>query len=296
MDGVDYRSFFVRINLRVNGWNAFLQGVILNPYNDRAGQNLKKIRDTAPLVHNITNFVVMNTTANVLLAAGASPVMAHAENEVETMVSFAGALVLNIGTLTDDWVTSMVKAGKKANEMGVPVILDPVGAGATALRTSASKEILGEVKVSVIRANASEVLALSGSEKTTKGVDSIHGIDDVAEVMPGLAKGLGCTIAVTGVRDVVTDGERTLEVTGGDELMTGVTGTGCAATALVGAFATVEEDPAQAAAGALAYFGLAGSKAANGCLGPGSYWVNVIDQLYLIADEDLRKSDSISER
>jgi hydroxyethylthiazole kinase len=264
--------------------------------NERAGQFLAKIRSNAPLVHNITNFVVMNSTANVLLAAGASPVMAHAENEVEEMVSFAGALVLNIGTLTDDWVRSMVKAGKKANELGVPVILDPVGAGATALRTSASTSILGEVDVSVIRANASELLALAGAGITTKGVDSVHTVDDVVEVMPGLAKGLGCTIAVTGVSDIVTDGERTLEITGGDAMMTRVTGTGCAATALVGAFAAVDSDATLAAASALAYFGLAGSRAAKDCAGPGSYWTNVLDELYIISEDDLRNAGNIIER
>ncbi len=268
----------------------------MTDYSDRAAQNLAKIRSSAPLVHNITNFVVMNSTANVLLAAGASPVMAHAENEVEAMVSFAGALVLNIGTLTDDWVRSMVKAGKKANELGVPVILDPVGAGATALRTSASTTILGEVEISVIRANASEVLALAGTDSATKGVDSVHTTDDVVEVMPGLAKELGCTIAVTGSVDVVTDGERTFEVTGGDAMMTRVTGTGCAATALVGAFAAVDEDTTLAAASALAYYGLAGSRAAEDCPGPGSYWVNVLNELYNISEDDLRKTKSIVER
>ncbi|MCP4230640.1 MAG: hydroxyethylthiazole kinase [bacterium] len=267
--------------------------------NKRAAQSLTKIRLTAPLVHNITNFVVMNSTANVLLAAGASPVMAHAENEVETMVSFAGALVLNIGTLTDEWIRSMVKAGKKADELGVPVILDPVGAGATDLRTSASKEILNNVSVAVIRANASEVLALAGADSTTKGVDSVHTVDDVTEVMPGLAKELGCTIAVTGVTDIVTDGERTFSVGGGDAMMTRVTGTGCAATALVGAFAGVDDDSTLAAAGALAYFGLAGRRAAKdnpGPPGPGSYWVRVLDKLYAITDKELKTAALIEER
>jgi len=264
--------------------------------NERTAQSLAEIRSTGPLVHNITNFVVMNSTANVLLAAGASPVMAHAENEVEAMVFFAGALVLNIGTLTDEWVRSMMIAGMKANELGVPVILDPVGAGATDLRTSASKEIINSVDVAVIRANASEILALAGADSSTKGVDSVHTTDDVAEVMPGLAKELGCTIAVTGVTDIVTDGERTFEVTGGDAMMTRVTGTGCAATALVGAFAAVDDDATLAAASALAYYGLAGSRAAKNCSGPGSYWVNVLDELYKISDDDLRKAKSIAER
>jgi hydroxyethylthiazole kinase len=268
---------------------------MLSP-NVKAAQDLEKIRNKAPLVHNITNFVVMNSTANVLLAAGASPVMAHAENEVEEMVSLAGALVLNIGTLTDEWIRAMVVAGRKANELGVPVVLDPVGAGATGLRTAASQELLGAVDVAVVRANASEVLALAGGAEATKGVDSVHSAEEAAGVMPDLAKELGCTIAVTGETDIVTDGERTLEVAGGHPLMGYVTGTGCAATVLVGAFLAVDDDPVQAAAGGLAFFGLAGARAAEKCRGPGTYWVRVLDELYSVSEDDLRSAELISER
>ncbi|UCE27384.1 MAG: hydroxyethylthiazole kinase [Candidatus Coatesbacteria bacterium] len=263
---------------------------------ETAARDLNALREKKPLVHNITNFVVMNSTANVLLAAGASPVMAHAENEVEDMVSLAGALVLNIGTLTDEWVRAMVVAGRKANELGVPVVLDPVGAGATGLRTAASQELLGAVDVAVVRANASEVLALAGGAEATKGVDSVHSAEEAAEVMPGLAKELGCTIAVTGETDVVTDGEKTLEVAGGHPLMGYVTGTGCAATVLVGAFLAVDDDSVQAAAGGLAFFGLAGTRASEKCPGPGTFWIRVLDELYNITDEDLRSAGFISER
>ena len=192
----------------------------------------------------------------------------------------------------------MMIAGTKANELGVPVILDPVGAGATELRTSASKEILDGINIAVIRANASEALALAlaGADSATKGVDSVHTVDDVAGVMPGLALELGCTIAVTGETDIVTDGERTFSVGGGDAMMTRVTGTGCAATALVGAFAAVDDNATQAAASALAYFGLAGSRAAKDCTGPGSYWVRMLDELHSITDEELRKAGLIEER
>ncbi len=264
--------------------------------NVKAARDLENIRDKAPLVHNITNFVVMNSTANVLLAAGASPVMAHAENEVEDMVSLAGALVLNIGTLTDEWIRAMVVAGRKANELGVPVVLDPVGAGATGLRTAASRELLGAVNVAVVRANASEVLALAGGAEATRGVDSVHTAEEVAEVMPGLASELSCTIAVTGPTDIVTDGERTLEVRGGSPMMGYVTGTGCAATVLVGAFLAVDKDAAQAAAGGLAFFGLAGAWAAEGCPGPGTYWTRVLDEIHNITADDLRAAELITER
>ena len=143
----------------------------------KAAENLRKLRENKPLVHNITNFVVMNFTANILLAAGASPVMAHAENEVEEMVSFARALVLNIGTLTDDWVAAMIKAGKKATSLGVPIILDPVGAGATTLRTKAAQRILAETRVSVVRGNASEILALAGGSSKSRGVDAADSVE-----------------------------------------------------------------------------------------------------------------------
>lgn len=264
--------------------------------NEIAVRDLNALREKKPLVHNITNFVVMNSTANVLLAAGASPVMAHAENEVEEMVSLAGALVLNIGTLTDEWIRGMVVAGRKANELGVPVVLDPVGAGATGLRTAASRELLGAVDIAVVRANASEVLALAGGAEATKGVDSVHTAEEAAGVMPNLAKELGCTIAVTGVTDIVTDGDRTLEVAGGHPLMGYVTGTGCAATVLVGAFLAVNDEPVQAAAGGLAFFGLAGARAAEKCPGPGTYWVRVLDELYSVSENDLRSAELISER
>jgi len=144
----------------------------MNPESTWAAQaaaNRQAVRAQKPLVHNITNYVVMNFTANVLLAAGAAPVMAHAENEVEEMVAFAKALVLNIGTLDDAWIASMLKAGRKASELGVLVILDPVGAGATTLRTEAARRILGEVRVSLVRGNASEILALSGAAARTRG-------------------------------------------------------------------------------------------------------------------------------
>ena len=147
---------------------------------EKAARNLAAIRKKKPLIHNITNYVVMNYTANALLAMGASPVMAHASNEVEEMVSFAGALVLNIGTLTNDWIASMIKAGKKASESETPIILDPVGSGATSLRTSAAKKIIQEIRISVIRGNASEILSLRQDDSKTKGVGSIHSVEAAA--------------------------------------------------------------------------------------------------------------------
>lgn len=261
----------------------------------RAAENLQKIRDARPLVHNITNFVVMNFTANALLSAGASPVMAHAENEVEEMVSFAGALVLNIGTLDDAWVKAMLRAGRKAGELGVPVILDPVGAGATRLRTDSALRILRETKVTLIRGNASEIMALAGAGAQTKGVDAADSVDAAADHAKALARELKVPVAVTGAVDFITDGQRIIRVSNGHPLMGSVTGTGCAATAIVAAFASVDKEPISAAATALAYYGLAGERAADGAPGPGTFMIHFLDALNSVTPEDVRHGAMIQE-
>jgi len=254
---------------------------------EKAARNLAAIRKKKPLIHNITNYVVMNYTANALLAMGASPVMAHASNEVEEMVSFAGALVLNIGTLTDTWIASMIKAGKKASESKTPIILDPVGSGATSLRTSAAKRIIRETRVSVIRGNASEILSLRQDDSKTKGVDSIHTIEAAAESAKILAGELESVLAVTGPTDLITDGQQVIRVSNGHPLMGYVTGTGCTATVTIGAFLSVDEDPVSATATALAFFGLAGEVAAKNAFAPGSFMIAMLDALYMITPEEL---------
>ena len=261
----------------------------------KAAENLRLIRHSKPLIHNITNFVVMNYTANVLLACGASPVMAHAENEVEEMVGYAGALVLNIGTLTDVWVAAMLKAGRKATLLGKPIILDPVGSGATALRTEAAKSILAWTKVGVVRGNASEILSLAGQGSATKGVDATDSMEDAAKAASALARELGTVLAITGPTDLVTDGRRTVVIEGGHNLMPYVTGTGCSASALVGAFHAVDPDPVSAAATALAFFGLAGERAGNIAGGPGSFQIHLLDALYNLSPQDLTRECRIHE-
>jgi hydroxyethylthiazole kinase len=255
----------------------------------KAAENLRSIRERKPLVHNITNYVVMNYTANALLACGASPVMAHAAEEVEEMVSFAGALVLNIGTLSLPWVHAMLKAGKKANALHIPVILDPVGAGATSLRTDSTKRLIEELSIQVIRGNASEILSLGGekSEARTKGVDSVHSVDQAADTAIALAAELRTTLAITGAVDLITDGKRICRVMNGHEMMSHVTGTGCTATAIIGAFLAVEPDSIEAAATGLSYFGLAGEKAAERAFGPGTFQVSLLDALYEMKEDDL---------
>ncbi len=267
----------------------------MSVFSEKAGNNLEAVRSTKPLIHNITNFVVMNFTANALLAAGASPVMAHAINEVEDMASFAAALVLNIGTLSNEWVESMIRAGKTATGLNTPIILDPVGAGATPLRTQSAKRIIEETGVSIIRGNASEILSLGHQESLTKGVDAMHTVEEAAATAKKLAAELGVTLAITGKTDLVTDGELVFSIEGGDTLMPTVTGTGCAASALVGAFAAVDEDMLSAAATALAFFGLAGEKAARSAKGPGSFMVALIDALYTITPHELRAGARIVE-
>jgi hydroxyethylthiazole kinase len=240
------------------------------------------------LVHNITNFVVMNYTANALLAMGASPVMAHAINEVEEMVSHAGALVLNIGTLTDEWVAAMIAAGRKATDKKIPIVLDPVGSGATRLRTESARKILSQTRVSVLRGNASEILSLQDDNSRTKGVDAVHGVDEAARTAGILAAELGSTLAITGPVDLITDGRRVVRVANGHPLMASVTGTGCTATAAVGAFLAVDPDPVGAAATALAFFGLAGEVAGASATAPGSFMIKMLDALFTITPEQLQ--------
>ena len=205
----------------------------------------------------------MNYTANALLACGASPVMAHAAEEVEEMVSLAGALVLNIGTLTPEWVDAMLRAGKKANALKVPIVLDPVGSGATRLRTESAKTLTRELSIQVVRGNASEVLSLAKKGARTKGVDSVHSVEEAEEAAIALAKHLKTTLAITGKVDLITDGKRIFKVHNGHEMMGMVTGTGCTATVMIGAFLAVDPDSVEAATTGLAYFGLAGEKAAS---------------------------------
>jgi hydroxyethylthiazole kinase len=257
---------------------------------EKAALNLAEIRKKKPLIHNITNYVVMNYTANALLAMGASPVMAHAPNEVEEMVSFAGALVLNIGTLTDVWIASMIKAGKKASELKTPIVLDPVGSGATSLRTGASKKIIQETRVSVIRGNASEILSLRQDNSKTKGVDSIHSVEAAEESARILADKLEIVLAVTGPTDLITNGKKVIRVSNGHPLMGYVTGTGCTATVTIGAFLSVDKNPVSAAATALAFFGLAGEVAAKSASAPGSFMIAMLDALYTITPEELKNN------
>lgn len=247
-------------------------------------ERLEWIEAHKPLVHHITNFVVMNETANATLCLGASPVMAHAVEEVEEMASQASALVINMGTPYPDLEKAMLAAGKAANRAGVPVVFDPVGAGATSYRTRIARQLLDEVRFAAIRGNAAEMGVLAGVEAEIRGVDSLSVGGDVAEIAAGLASAAGCVAAVTGEVDVVSDGERTARVYNGHALLGKVTGTGCMATTAVGVFLASGEPYLEATAAALALFGLAGEKAAgtSGRL-PGSFHVELYNTLYEVS-------------
>jgi hydroxyethylthiazole kinase len=239
-------------------------------------------------VHNITNHVVMNFTANALLALGASPVMAHAAEEVEEMVGLAGALVLNIGTLSPAWVESMVLAGKAARRRGIPVVLDPVGCGATRFRTETALRLLREVGPTIVRGNASEIMALAGAGGATRGVDSTLAADAAVEGAAALAERWRCAVAVSGAVDVIVGDGATFRVHNGHPMMPRVTGLGCAASALTGAFAAVNRKPASAAANALVITGLAGEMAAAKAEGPGSLALHFLDALYRLTSAEVR--------
>ena len=250
-------------------------------------EDLQRVRAEAPLVHNITNHVVMSSTANALLAIGASPVMAHACQEVEEMVSLARALVINMGTLSTAWVEAMVKAGQEAQRRGIPVVFDPVGCGATQYRTATAQQLTAEIHPTIIRGNASEIRALLRSGQGTKGVDSTQTPEDVIEEAGALSRACQCVVSVSGAVDLIVEGNSVARVANGHPIMTRVTGMGCIATAITAAFAAVNPLPFRAAAHAMAVVGIAGEMAAERSTGPGSFSPHFLDALYLLQESDL---------
>ncbi|AEC52681.1 hydroxyethylthiazole kinase [Pyrococcus sp. NA2] len=256
--------------------------------------SLERVRDRRPLVHNITNFVVMNTTANALLALGASPVMAHAEEELEEMIRIADAVVINIGTLDSSWKKSMIKAAKIAKELDKPVVLDPVGAGATKFRTEVSRKIL-DIGVAILKGNFGEISALLGEHGKTRGVDSASYDERMAkEISFAASKEFNTVVAVTGKVDYVSDGNKIFAVYNGHEMLGRVTGTGCIVSAITGAFVAVT-DPLKAAVSALTVFGIAAEKAYEEAKYPGSFHVKLYDWLYRINGEVIMEYAKVRE-
>nr|WP_266095245.1 hydroxyethylthiazole kinase [Gracilibacillus oryzae] len=245
---------------------------------------LAKIRKQQPLIHNITNVVVTNFTANGLYALGASPVMANAKEEAGEMASIANAVVLNIGTLTKEQVESMISAGKAANEAGVPVVFDPVGVGATPFRTKSAQAILEQVNVSAIRGNAGELANLAGVSVEVKGVDS-SGEFDMDELVSLAYKKLQVPLAITGPLDYIIDGTRKAVISNGHPLLTKVTGAGCLLSSIVGAFLAVEKDTFKAMTQAVYCYGVAAEEAAGKAHLPGDFQIELLNQLYAVTDE-----------
>lgn len=251
---------------------------------------LTAVHEQAPLIHNITNFVVMNNTANALLALGASPAMIHATDEVEDFVTVSQALVVNIGTLYSEQVAACKLAAARAKAVGVPWILDPVGVGATPYRRAVAASLL-RWGPTVIRGNGSEILTLAQHTQvgtTGRGVDSLDASDTALAAAQRLAAESHAVVAVTGVVDYVTDGERVVEIHNGHPLMARVTGLGCSATAVIGAFLAVESDAFAATVAALAVFSVAGEVAAGWAAGPGSLQVALLDALYTLDEATLQ--------
>jgi len=243
---------------------------------------LQKVRNEAPLVHHITNWVTIYDCAAVTRAVGALPVMAHAVEEVGDMTRLASSLVLNIGTLTSDVFEAMVAAGKSANEKGVPVVVDAVGVGATPFRDDAVLKLLDLLKITVIKGNASEIATLAGVGAVTKGVEAGAVDADLAETASSLAASRKLTAVITGKEDIVSDGEKVYVVKNGHPMMGNVVGTGCMAASMIGSFAAVEKDAASASASALACYGVAGEIAGKIANGPAAYKTALIDAIYTL--------------
>lgn len=250
---------------------------------------IERIRQERPLIHNITNMVAMNDSANIILAIGGLPVMAHAQAEVREMVRVAGALVLNIGTLTSEQIDSMIVAGEEANNLKKPVVLDPVGAGATHLRTESALRLQERIKIDIVRGNHAEVSILAGLKGSIKGVESVGSGENAVEIGQSLARKHNQVVIITGKKDIVTDGKTVIEINNGSPMLGTITATGCMVTSLIATFAAVWDDYIMASTGALVCFGLAGEKAAVKAQGPGSFKVNLFDEVYNLNEEIICK-------
>ena len=256
---------------------------------------LEKVRTQKPVVHHLTNWVTIYDCANIVKILGASPVMAHAKEEVEDMAKIASSLVLNIGTLTPDFVEAMRLAAKAANRKGIPVVLDVCGAGATPLRDQKSFELLDNTRIDIIKGNASEIARIAGEKVSTKGVDAGSVPNDMVKLAQGLAQKRNCTVVVTGKEDVVTDGKKTYIVKNGDVMMTHVVGTGCMAASVIGTFAAVEKDLVLAAASGLSCFEIAAECAAKIAKGPATFKEKLFDRLFALDATTIRKMKRIQE-
>ena len=249
-------------------------------------QALTSLREQKPLVVNITNYVVMNNTANALLAIGASPIMAHSKQEMVEMMSFAGALVVNIGTLDSAWTERMMFAVEQANLHNKIVVLDPVGCGASQLRTNTSRQIAQLANKLIIRGNASEIIALAGEQAQSKGVDALDSSDAALSAASLLVNEYGASVVISGEADYVVTNTQTVKLNNGHPMMPCVTGMGCTLSALTGAFAAIGDESGLAATAVL---GVVGEIAAEQARGPGSLQIALLDELYQLDVQTLRQ-------
>ena len=251
---------------------------------------IELVKEKSPLVHSITNYVAMNNTANALLAVGASPIMAHAHQEMKDMVSVVGALVVNIGTLDEYWAESMRLAIQQAENLQKPWILDPVGAGATPYRNQIAEEFITSYHPAVIRGNASEIMALAKTNTKIKGVDAIHQPEEALKAAYQLHRSTSAIICVSGATDYITNGIKVVSLKNGHPLMARVTAMGCTATALIGAFCAIAlENIFDAVIAAMALMGIAGEIAAKLSKGPGSFQMNFLDILFTISEDEFNE-------
>lgn len=254
---------------------------------------LERVRRQKPVVHHLTNWVTIYDCANVVKVLGASPVMAHAPEEVAQMTEIASALVLNIGTLTVDLVAAMLVAARSANHRNIPVVLDVCGAGATDLRDQACFRLLTEARIDIIKGNASEVARLSGEQVRTRGVDASRVNKDLAEVARELARQRRCTVVITGEEDLVADEKFLYVIKNGHPMMARIVGTGCMATSVIGTFAVVEADLSYAAAAALVCFEVAAEGAVEESSGPGTFKEKLFDCLYHLDQETVDRRQKV---
>lgn len=258
-----------------------------------AADCLEKVRDQKPVVHHLTNWVTIYDCANIVKVFGASPVMAHAKEEVADMASIASAVVLNIGTLTTDFVEAMLLASTAANRKGIPVVLDVCGAGATKFRDEKCFEILDKTKVDIIKGNSSEIARIAGENVQTKGVDAASVDKNLQEVAAGLAKERSCTVIITGAEDIVADGKMIMRIKNGHPMMANIVGTGCMATSVVGTFAAVEKDLAAASVAGLVCYEVAAEIAAKEAKGPGSFKERLFDAVFNLNADTVNRMQKI---
>jgi len=254
---------------------------------------LEKIRETKPVIHHLTNWVSIYDCANIVKVLGASPVMAHAKEEVAEMAKIASALVLNIGTLTVDFVEAMKIAARSANEKGIPVVLDACGVGATRLRDEKCLELLDETRIDIIKGNASEIARVNGENVRTKGVDAVCVNKDLLEISRGLSQKRKCTVVITGKEDIVANENKIYLVKNGDPMLTHIVGTGCMVASVIGAFAAVEPDFAYAAAAGLVCFEIAAECAAKKSSGPATFKEKMFDCVFRLDKKTINRMQKV---